>query len=129
QRRVAFAEMLVAGHALEARAARDRPAQDDAVAGRQTGDALAHRFHDAGALVTEDERDREAGEVVIGMADARCLDGDEHLARVGVVHLDVLDREPTRAIADNGAGRASHAFFVSWRRFSSDVRNPAGWYV
>ena len=59
QRRAQVAQVLVAGGAARAAAARRDEAEHDVVARLQPADALADLLHDAGALVAADDRQRE----------------------------------------------------------------------
>ena len=63
------------------------PVEDDEVAGRDVGDAVADRLDDAGRLVAEQERevvvDAALAVVQVGVADAAGLDLDHGLAGPG----------------------------------------------
>ena len=69
------------------------PVEDDEVAGRHPGHALADRLDDAGRLVSEEKRvgvvDPALAVGQVGVADAARLDGDDDLARTGVGDDDV----------------------------------------
>ena len=101
ERRVPLAEVVVALHALEARAARDRPAQDDPIARGDAVDAVADRGDHAGTLVAEDEWDRSTDEVVIGVAHPGRLELDEHFAGPRIADLDRLHRERSVPVTDH----------------------------
>ena len=81
-----------AGAALAADRA---PVEDDEVAGRDVGDALADGLHDARGLVAEQERevvvDAALAVVQVGVADAARLDLDDGLTRARVGDDDGLD--------------------------------------
>ena len=81
---------LSAGAALAAHGA---PVEDDEVAGRDVGDALADRLDRAGRLVAEQERevvvDAALAVVQVGVADPARLDPHDGLTRTGVGHDDV----------------------------------------
>jgi hypothetical protein len=90
------------------------PVEDDEVADRDLGDALADRLHDPGGLMAEQEGelvvDPALAVVQVGVADAARLDLDDGLAGSGVGHDDGLD--PDRlALAgrDHSAYALSHA--------------------
>ena len=82
--------------AAAARAAHGAPVEDDEVAGRDVGDAVADRLDDAGGLVAEQERevvvDAALAVVQVGVAHAARLDLDDGLARPGIGDDDRLDR-------------------------------------
>ncbi len=84
---------LLAGSTL---AADGPPIEDDVVARRDLGHALADRLHDPGRLVAEEERelvvDAALAIVQIGVADAAGLDGHHSLAGPGVGNHDGLHR-------------------------------------
>jgi hypothetical protein len=92
------AEVRVAGRTARAASARRDESEDHVVAGLETGDVGTHFHHDAGALVTADQRHGRRGareiagdEVFVGVAHARCLHLDEHFAGLGRVEFDGLD--------------------------------------
>ena len=90
------AEVRVAVGAGRAAAAGRDEGEDDVVARRDPGDALADLEHDAGALVTADDG-RDAGQVagadvVVGVAHAGGHHLHEDLTGLGRVELDLLDR-------------------------------------
>ena len=79
-----------AAQAGPARAAHRPPVEDDEVAGRDVGDAVADRLDDAGGLVAEQERevvvDPALAVVQVGVAHAAGLHRDHRLAGAGVGH-------------------------------------------
>jgi len=91
------AEVLVAGGAPPAFATRREERADDVVARSDVVDAVTDLLDDAGAFVPADERvvaGQVAGaRVVIRMAQARGRELDEHLARLGLVEVE-LDHVP-----------------------------------
>ena len=85
------------------------PVEDHEVAGRDVGDALADRLHDARGLVAEQERevvvDPALLVVQVGVADPAGLDLHHRLAGPGVGHDDRLD--PHRLVL----ARCDHAAY------------------
>ncbi|MCO5555078.1 hypothetical protein L7F22_008618 [Adiantum nelumboides] len=83
---------LLAGPALAADGA---PVEDDEVAGRDVGDALADGLDDPGGLVAEQERelvvDAAAFVVQVGVADPAGLDLHHGLTGTGIGDIDRLD--------------------------------------
>ena len=77
------------------------------VAGSDERDALPHPLDDAGALVAEDAR-RVAGRVgargrvQVGVADAAGRQADEHLARLRLREVDLLDDERLPELLEDG---------------------------
>ena len=84
--------------AVDALAALGREQRDHVVAGRDERDTVTDALDDTGALVTEDAR-RVAGRVgtgggvEVGVADAAGGEPDEHLARLRLGEIDLLDDE------------------------------------
>ena len=88
---------LQAGPALAAHRA---PVQDHEVAGRDVGDALAHRLDDPGRLVPEQERevvvDAALAVVQVGVADPAGLHLHQRLTRTRVGDQHRLAARPAR---------------------------------
>jgi len=84
----------LAGPAL---AADGPPVQDDEVPRRNAGHIVADRLHDAGRLMTEQERvlvvDPALAVVQVGVADAARLHLHQRLARTGIRHQNGLERD------------------------------------
>ena len=96
--RIAMQRFVRGRQAVHALAALRREQRHHVVADRDVGDALADRLDDAGALVAEHGR-RVAGRVGaggrvhVGVADAAGDEPDQHLARLGLREVDLLDRQ------------------------------------
>jgi hypothetical protein len=102
------AEVGLAREAAFAGAAFGRVERDHVVALLQRHDAWPDIDHDAGAFVAENDRE-EAFRIAagarefVGMADARCLDLDQHLAEFRPVEIDRLDLELLAGLVANGS--------------------------
>src|SRR5436190_12912006 len=98
----ALAEVAVAAVGHEA--------QDDAVAGLDHRHALADRLHGARALVAEHGGQRDRGLALLEMQVAAAHPGrshpDQHLATLGRVELDGLDRVGLVDVVEYGGARA-----------------------
>ena len=116
-----------AAQAAAARAAHRPPVEDDEVAGRHVGDALADRLDDAGGLVAEQERevvvDAALAVVQVGVAHAARLHLDDRLARPGIGDDDRLDRHrrTLRARHDSANLLCHHDLRISGPRADPDA--------
>src|SRR6185437_13940258 len=90
-----FAEVLHAPGAVRAAAAAGKEGQDDRVALLDVIDLGPDLDHDAGALVTADDRERDrdvaSDEVLVGMAQAARRQLDEDLLSVRRVEFDLFE--------------------------------------
>ncbi len=123
----ALAQCLGAAHALETRAARNRPVQQHRLAGHEAVDTGADRIDAAGAFVAEHERPRPAQRGMIGVTDAGGGERNAHLAGSGRIHLDRIDDETAGAVADQGGsadGGAGHARSNSTGFFGVSMISP-----
>jgi hypothetical protein len=92
---------------VDALAALRREERHDVVAGLDESDVLTHRFDDTRPLVPENRRGvaRRVGAgrgVEIGVADAAGDEPDEHLPRLGLGKVDLLDRQGTAELLEHG---------------------------
>ncbi len=102
-------EVRARAAAVDALAALRREERDDVIAGLDQRDVLTHGLDDSGTLVTEHRR-RVAGgvgaggRVEIGVTDATGNEPDEHLARLGLGEVELLDgQRPAELLEDSGA--------------------------
>ena len=114
------AEIRAVVEAVDALAALRREERHDVVARRDRGDAVADRLDDAGALVAEHRRRvprrvGAGGGVQVGVADAARGEPDEHLARLRLGELELLDLERRAELLEN-RGLDVHAAIIveSW---------------
>ena len=113
--------------AVDALAALGREERDHVVAGRDERDAVADALDDAGALVPEHAR-RVAGRVgagggvEVGVADAARGEPDEHLARLRLGEVDLLDDERAAELLEHCCADFHGA---SLPRYRGDVNR--GW--
>ena len=87
------------------------PRDHDAVAGCDRGHALADLLDDSGALVAEQDRERQSpaarlDHVQVAVADPAGLDAHLHLARPGRIERDLLDRGPRIRVRVDDAATA-----------------------
>jgi len=90
------AEVRLAREAVPARAARGNEAESNSVTGDDVVDALAHRLHDAGALVPHHGGPATGPEFAVREADIRVTHADgrhpyEDLAFLRRIEVDLLD--------------------------------------
>src|SRR5262249_21688582 len=106
--------------AMDALAALGREQRDHVVARAHRRDAVADALHDTRSLVAEHAR-RIAGRVdargrvQVGVADAARGEPHEHLARLGLGEVDLLDDERLSELLQNG-GADLHERNLSPRR-------------
>ena len=109
---VVRAAARIAAQARGTRIAAGRAPRDhDAVAGRERGHALADLLDDAGALVAEQDRERQSpaarlDDVQVAVADPAGLDAHLHLARPGRIERDLLDGGPRLRVRVDDAATA-----------------------
>jgi len=101
----------MAGRTTAAATARRNEPEDHVVAGSQPTDTLANLAHDPRTFVTADDGQGEGqvarDEVFVAVAHARSLHLHQHLARLGIVELDLLDAPRLVHLPQNG-GRRLH---------------------
>ena len=104
-RRSDLAQAVGALLALAAPSAAVGDRQDHVVAGLEPGHVRPHFLDDTGALVAEDERQRQGDEAPqgaeVGVADAGGVHLDQHLVGAGLGSVDRLDDDFAR-LADDG---------------------------
>ena len=96
RRALALARLAALAHRTDATGG--LPAEHDAVADRQAGDAVADGLDRARPLVPEQHRIRVMPAVLldhvqIGVTDAGRVDPNEHLGRAGRFDADLLERD------------------------------------
>ena len=100
------ADHRAARRAVVAGAAEHRQTRHDVIAGLHIGDVRADLLDDTGRLVAEHGgewmRVKAFDEMQIGMTKAGDLGADQHLARPGFLQSDILDRERTVGLVQNG---------------------------
>jgi hypothetical protein len=107
--------------AVLALAALRRKQRDDVITGREVCDALAHTLDDPRALVPEYRR-RVAGRVGTGcgveirVADAARDEPDEHLARLGLGEVELLNLQGCPELLEDRRAN-SHRAILSLTRF------------
>ena len=117
----------VAAAARRARAARRPPRDDHAVAGRHRRHLGADLLDDAGALVTEEDREGHPpavrlDDVNVRVAETARLDAHLHLARPGSVEDDLLDGRRSARLGVDDAARHDTA-----RRSCSSSGTSGSW--
>src|SRR4029079_5057502 len=91
-------------------AARDSPGQDHAIAGPYAVHAVTDLFHDAGAFVTEQHRERHAPVAVVARPEVAVADAAPHdpalnLAGLRIVEQDGFDDDRSAGLVDDRSDR------------------------
>jgi hypothetical protein len=107
------AQVVAAGAARRAGAARHHERGDDIGPDRRAGDAWTERHDAARDLVPHHggrrERDFGLHHVQVGVADPARVNLDQYLTGVGLRNRNPLDPQPSRGGVENGGGHQLHA--------------------
>ena len=113
-----LAEVCFPAEAIIAFAAFRRVKRDHVIAGLERCDACPYLAHDAGTFMAKDRRKHAFGIIarqgeLVGVADAGCLQFDQHLAGPGAFELHRFDREGFASLEGYG-GADIHGRVPVW---------------